>query len=158
MAHYAFLDKNNVVVDVICGRDEDDLPEGVTDWETFYGAERGMRCLRTSINTSGNRHANGKTPFRYNYAIIGGTYSDEKNGFIGPKPRGMCGGGGFHLDQETLTWVESEPHPDDGYCYRWDPLTDVWFRAGPDLPVPDTSKNWAYEPENGGWAEIPQAN
>jgi hypothetical protein len=51
MAHYAFLDENNLVTEVIVGRDEDDLADGVTSWEEYYGAFRGQRCLQTSYNT-----------------------------------------------------------------------------------------------------------
>jgi hypothetical protein len=70
MAHYAYLDENNIVTNVIVGRDEDDLIEGVTSWEEYYGA------LRTSYN--------GK--IRYNYAGIGYTYDPIDDAFIAPIP------------------------------------------------------------------------
>jgi hypothetical protein len=41
MAHYAYLDENNIVTQVIVGRDEDDLVEGVSDWIGYsYDADR----------------------------------------------------------------------------------------------------------------------
>lgn len=152
MANYAFIDENNVVVDLITGRDEDDLPEGITSWEEHYGEIRGMRCVRYSINTHGNVHTHGKQPFRYNPAIIGGTYDEERDGFIEPYPH-VHAGRTFSLDEETLRWEEDYPKPNDGYCYKWDKDVLVWARYGPDEPVPDKNKNWVHETESGGWVE-----
>lgn len=100
MAHYAFLDDNNIVIDVIVGRDEDDLAEGVTSWEKYYGAVRGRSCLRTSYNTVGGAHSEGGTPFRKNYASIGYTYDIERDAFIPPKPQE----GEWVLNEETCLW------------------------------------------------------
>jgi hypothetical protein len=78
MAHYAFLDNNNIVIEVITGIDETELIEGL-DTETWYGNFRGQKCVRTSYN--------GK--IRYNYAGIGYTYDAEADAFIAPRPK--CG-------------------------------------------------------------------
>jgi len=102
MAHYAFLDENNVVTEVITGRDEDDLAEGVTSWEDYYGVFRGQRCLRTSYNTQAGQHLTGGTPFRKNYAGIGYTYDEERDAFIPPMPED----GEWVLDEDTCLWVE----------------------------------------------------
>jgi hypothetical protein len=75
MAHYAFLDDNNIVTEVIVGIDETELIEGL-DTETWYGNFRGQVCKRTSYN--GN--------IRYNYAGIGYTYDQDADAFIAPKP------------------------------------------------------------------------
>jgi len=75
MAHYAFLDENNIVTEVIVGIDENELLDGL-DPETWYGNFRGQRCKRTSYNHN----------IRKNYAAIGGTYDEEKDAFIPPKP------------------------------------------------------------------------
>ena len=80
MAHYAFLDENNIVTQVIPGNDGD-------EWEAFYAQEVGQVCKRTSYNTYGNSHPNG-TPFRGNYAGIGFTYDPVRDAFIAPKPEG----------------------------------------------------------------------
>lgn len=98
MAHYAFVDENNVVTDVIVGRDEN---EGV-DWEQFYAEICGQRCLRTSYHTQGGQHLNGGVPFRLNYAGIGYLYRDDLDGFVPP-----CPGEGWMLDEATGTWVEA---------------------------------------------------
>ena len=104
MAHYAFLDDNNLVTEVIVGRDEDDLVDGVTSWEDYYGVFRGQRCLQTSYNTLAGQHLNGGTPFRGNYAGIGYTYNESLDAFIPPKPED----GEWVLDESTFNWVEVE--------------------------------------------------
>jgi hypothetical protein len=78
MAHYAFLDDNLIVTEVITGIDETQLIEGL-DPETWYGNFRGQVCKRTSYN--------GK--IRYNYAAIGDTYDSDADAFIAPRPE--CG-------------------------------------------------------------------
>jgi hypothetical protein len=78
MAHYAFLDDNNIVTEVIVGKDETELLDGLTP-EEWYGNYRGQKCVRTSYN--------GK--IRYNYAAIGHTYDPIDDAFIAPMPE--CG-------------------------------------------------------------------
>lgn len=73
MAHYAFLDTNNVVTEVIVGIDETELIEGL-DPETWYGNFRGQVCKRTSYN--GN--------IRGVYAGIGYTYDAVNDVFVAP--------------------------------------------------------------------------
>jgi len=74
MAHYAFLDENNIVTEVIVGRNEDEVVAGITDWEAFYAYERGQRCVRTSYN--GN--------IRGVFAGIGLTYDEVNDVFVAP--------------------------------------------------------------------------
>ena len=78
MAHYAFLDDNSIVTEVIVGINETELIEGL-DPETWYGNFRNQKCLRTSYN--GN--------IRYNYAGIGYTYDADADAFIPTRP--TCG-------------------------------------------------------------------
>jgi hypothetical protein len=75
MAHYAFLDENSIVIEVITGKDETELIDGLTP-EEWYGNFRGLKCVRTSYN--GN--------IRYNYAGIGFTYDPIDDAFISPIP------------------------------------------------------------------------
>jgi hypothetical protein len=75
MAHYAFLDDNNIVTEVITGIDETELIEG-KDTETWYAEFRGQTCKRTSYN--GN--------IRYNYAGVGYAYDPIDDAFIAPMP------------------------------------------------------------------------
>jgi len=75
MAHYAFLDSNNIVTEVIGGIDETELIEGLHP-EIWYGNFRGQVCKRTSYNNN----------YRFNYAGIGFTFDAEANAFIAPSP------------------------------------------------------------------------
>lgn len=75
MAHYAFLDANNIVTEVITGVEETELIDGKTP-EEWYADFRGQTCVRTSYN--GN--------IRYNYAGIGFTYDPIDDAFIAPEP------------------------------------------------------------------------
>jgi hypothetical protein len=101
MAHYTFLDENNIVTEVIVGKNEN---EGNIDWEQHYGEFRGQTCKRTSYNTSGGVHSRGGVPFRLNYAGIGYTFREDINApegaFVPP-----CPGEEYVLDEATGLWV-----------------------------------------------------
>jgi len=120
MAHYAFLDSDNRVVEVIAGRDEDDLVPGVTSWEDYYGHRRGRRCKRTSYNTRANEHTDGGTPFRGNYAGIGFTYDEARDAFIAPQPFPS-----WTLNEQTFSWDPPVPEPDEP-GYEWDESAQNW--------------------------------
>lgn len=109
MAHYAFLDQNNIVTEVIVGIDETELIEG-KDPETWYGEFRGQRCVRTSYN--GN--------IRKNYAGIGYRYDDELDAFIAPKPFES-----WVLDDDAQ-WVAPVAYPVDGGNYIWNEQDGNW--------------------------------
>lgn len=89
MAHYAFLDEQNIVVEVIVGKDEG---EGGVDWESYYAAVRGLppeRCKRTSYNTRVGVHTGGGQPYRENYAGVGYRFDPDlgaDGGFVPPEP------------------------------------------------------------------------
>jgi hypothetical protein len=89
MAHYAFLDENNIVTEVIVGIDETELIEGL-DTESWYGNFRGQLCKRTSYN--GN--------IRFNFAGVGYTYDNARDAFIAPMPEVNLG-----LDETTCQWI-----------------------------------------------------
>ena len=92
MAHYAFLDKNNIVTEVIVGIDETETIEGLTP-EEWYGSYRGQVCKRTSYNAASNG-------FRKNYAGIGYSYDANRDAFIAPEPEGNIG-----FDENTCRWI-----------------------------------------------------
>lgn len=73
MAHYAFLDENNIVTEVIVGKDENELLDGLIP-EEWYGNFRGQRCIRTSYNAN----------IRGKYAGIGDLYDEINDIFISP--------------------------------------------------------------------------
>lgn len=112
MAHYAFLDKDGIVTEVITGRDETETVDGISDWETYYGNIRNQDCVRTSYN--GN--------IRYNYAGIGFTYDADRDAFISPKPYES-----WVLDEETCRWAAPVPYPEDDVMYQWDEETIDWI-------------------------------
>lgn len=111
MAHYAFLNENNIVTEVIVGIDETELIEGL-DPETWYGNFRGQICKRTSYN--GN--------IRKNYAGIGYTYDEVRDAFIPPKPFDS-----WILNEETCLWESSIPYPNDEKIYYWDESMQSWI-------------------------------
>lgn len=93
MAHYAFLNKKNIVVEVISGIDETELIEGL-DPETWYGNFRKKTCKRTSYSGS----------YRKNFAGIGYSYDATRDAFIAPEPANQIG-----FDEETCRWIVPEP-------------------------------------------------
>lgn len=122
MAHYALLDEDNVVIELLTGRDEDDLVEGVSNWEEYYGDFHNKKCLRYSYNTFGGVHRLGGQPFRKNCAMIGGTYSEELDAFINIKPFES-----WILNEETCVWESPVPMPTTpNKTYAWNESTLTW--------------------------------
>ena len=122
MAHYAFIDENNIVVNVIRGVDEWETQTdtdgtvvgGSTEaWEAFYQAQpwnSGLTCKRTSFNSGefGTRLSN----FRKQYAVPGYTYDPVNDVFIAPKP---------YEDWILVNykWEAPIPYPSDDKQYFW---------------------------------------
>ena len=113
MAHYAFLDENNIVTEVITGIDETELIEGL-DTETWYGNFRNQTCKRTSYN--GN--------IRKNYAGLGYTYDSQRDAFIPPKPFPS-----WQLNEETCQLESPTAKPNDGFTYSWNEANLAWELA-----------------------------
>ena len=115
MAHYAFIDENNIVTEVITGRNEDEVVDGISDWETHYAELRpGMKCKRTSYHNK----------IRYNFAGIGFTYDEDRDAFIPPKPPYES----WILNTETLRWQAPNPKPTDvSKDWMWDEATLNWI-------------------------------
>jgi hypothetical protein len=121
MAHYAFLDLNNIVTEVIVGKDEgaDNI-----DWEQHYAEFRNQTCKRTSYNTFGGVHKNGGTPLRKNYAGIGYAYDVSRDAFIPPKPFAS-----WTLNETTCWWEASIPYPTDNKAYSWNEDQLAWIET-----------------------------
>lgn len=115
MAHYAFIDNDGLVVEVITGVDETETVNDITGtegWEQFYATQRpGLTCRRTSYNGR----------FRKNYAGIGYTYDADRDAFIPPQPYPS-----WLLDEATCLWQPPVPYPTDGGIYTWDETTQTW--------------------------------
>jgi len=110
MAHYAFLDDENVVTEVIVGIDENELIEQLSP-EDWYGNFRNQKCLRTSYN--GN--------IRKNFAGVGYIYDEQRDAFIAPKPFES-----WTLNEETCQWSAPKPYPDSDLLYDWDEEIGDW--------------------------------
>ena len=92
MAHYAYLDDNNIVVAVIVGKDETELIDGLNT-EAYYAQGTPYTVKRTSYN--GN--------IRKNYAGIGYIYDATRDAFIAPEPADSTG-----FDEDTCRWIVPE--------------------------------------------------
>ena len=115
MAHFAQLDENNIVVQVIVGVDE---PH---DGEAIYFQTTGKVWKKTSYNTVGGVHLLGGTPFRKNYAGIGFTYDAQRDAFIPPQTFPS-----WVLDEQACQWNPPIQYPSDDKRYQWDEQTTSW--------------------------------
>ena len=125
MAHYAFLNEDYVVTEVIVGKDE-----RLFDWENYYTIKNGQICKRTSYNTKGGIYYNSITnlpdddqskAFRKNFAGIGFKYDMNLDAFIPPQPYPS-----WILNEQTCNWESPIPYPNDGNIYNWDETTQSW--------------------------------
>ena len=123
MAHYALLDENNIVIQVITGVDENIIQTDLDGtqvggsseaWETFYANcpwLNAVGCKRTSYNKN----------IRKNYAGIGYTYDPTRDAFIPPKPFPS-----WILNESTCLWGSPTPYPTDGKFYNWNEESQTW--------------------------------
>ena len=120
MAHFAQLDANNVVIQVIVVNNAvvEDLPFpeseplGVAFCQSLFGAE--TNWVQTSYNGS----------FRKNYAGVGGSFDAVKNAFIPFKPFPS-----WVLNEDTCTWQAPSPRPNDTDLYEWNEETLSWDKV-----------------------------
>ena len=122
MGHYAFLDENNIVTEVITGRDENEIVNDISDWETYYGNLKGQVCKRTSYNTIGGVHKFGGTPFRKNFAGKGYYYDETRDAFYWPQEFAS-----WTLNEESCIWEAPVLYPDETKPYKWDETTQEWI-------------------------------
>ena len=118
MAHYAFLDENNKVTEVIVGKDEN---ENGIDWEQHYSEIKGQTCKRCSYNTIGGIHKNDGTSFRKNYPGHGFQYDESRDAFIPPKEYNS-----WSLNEETCLWEAPVERPNDSKKYIWNEEITNW--------------------------------
>jgi len=110
MAHYAFLNGNNIVTEVIAGVSETKLIKN-EDTEYWYGKFRNQVCKRTSYNDN----------IRKNYAGISYIYDEARNAFISPKPFES-----WILNKDSCLWESPIPYPRDGGMCYWDENIRGW--------------------------------
>lgn len=112
MAHYAKIDENNIVTEVIVA-DEDYVNTLEGTW------------IQTSYNTHGGEHILGGTPLRKNFAGVGSTYDFVRDAFIPQK-----GYSSWILNEETCKWEPPTSYPTDGKIYNWNEETTSWVEYG----------------------------
>ena len=118
MSHYAVLDEDNNVIEVFYAGDENDtstLPSEFSSWEEFYSDLKDKTCLRTSYNTYEGEHKQGGTPFRGNYASIGGVYDVDADIFLGQKNWES-----WIKDIDNFGWKPPLEKPNDTDDWLWD--------------------------------------
>jgi hypothetical protein len=108
MAHWAELDKNNIVLRVLVGDNND--PNGDEGYQWLID-NLGGNWIKTSYN--GN--------IRKNYAGVGHSYDETRDAFIAPKPFNS-----WVLDEETCQWQAPVPYPADGLMYEWNEVDLNW--------------------------------
>ena len=118
MAHFAQLDDNNIVTQVIVVNNNELLDETGNESEAkgiaFCQSLFGGNWKQTSYNAS----------FRKNYAGIGYAYDAGRDAFISPKPFPS-----WILDEETCGWNPPVPRPIDDKIYSWDEDNQQWVEV-----------------------------
>lgn len=117
MAHFAKLDENNIVTEVIVVHNNELLDNGVESEAkgiSFCQSIFGGTWLQTSYNGS----------IRTRFAAIGYTYSPELDAFIPPKPYPS-----WTLDMNTLDWIPPVMPLNDGKKKEWNELEQVWMEV-----------------------------
>lgn len=117
MAHFARIDDQNIVQEVLATSDQ-------KPGEGYYWlVERfGGTWIKTSYNTKGGEHVLGGTPLRKNFASVGFTYDEERDAFIPPKPWES-----WVLNESTCLWDPPVPYPDEEKLYYWDEESLSWI-------------------------------
>jgi hypothetical protein len=123
MAHFAQIDSNNIVTQVLV-IEQDVINTGLFGEPSSF--------IQTSYNTHGGVHTLGGTPLRKNYAGTGYTYDSVRDAFIPPKPYNS-----WTLVEDTCLWTAPVSRPTDGKVYSWDEETLSWkdISDGESTPV-----------------------
>ena len=105
MAHFAKIDTNNIVTDVIVS-EQDFINSGAVGDSSLW--------VQTSYNNN----------FRKNYAGVRFTYDSARDAFILQQPYAS-----WTLDEDTCIWEAPVTYPDDGKMYEWDEDTTNWVET-----------------------------
>ena len=124
MAHFAKINENNIVTQVVVVNDSDGNND--TDGQNFLNNlfKTTHTWKKTSYNTYGNTHRLGGTPYRKNFASVGFTYDSSRDAFIEPKPYNS-----WTLDETTCLWEPPVAYPSDGKSYEWDEDNRQWVEV-----------------------------
>ena len=124
MAHFAKIGDGNIVEEVVVVHNDTATSEsaGENFLNNMYGTSDTWK--QTSYNTHGGTHKLGGTPFRKNYASVGGTYDADKDAFIPAQPYNS-----WTLNNDTCLWEAPVDIPNDGKAYLWDEASTSWVEA-----------------------------
>jgi len=122
MAHFAKIDKTGLVLEITVVHNDVATTEAAGEAflnKTFNTPNDDWK--QTSYNTAGGIHRLGGTPFRKNYAQLGGKYDSARDAFIPPQEYQS-----WVLNDETCLWDPPTPYPDDGKTYFYDDMQEKW--------------------------------
>jgi hypothetical protein len=111
MAHFAEIDENNIVTQIIVV--SNDLEHR---GQEFLAQDLGLGGTWIQTSYNGN--------IRKNYAGIGYTYNQARDAFIAPKPFNS-----WVLNETTCRWQAPTPMPTDDKNYTWDEETTSWVEV-----------------------------
>jgi hypothetical protein len=114
MAHYAQLDENNVVVNVIVVANDDEMVNGVES------EEKGIEFCRNLFGGTWKKTSYSNST-RKNFAGIGYIYDETRDAFIEPQPFPS-----WTLNEETCRWEAPVLKPADNQMYFWNEESKSW--------------------------------
>ena len=125
MAHFAKIGIGNIIekVEVVSSDVATTEQAGVDFLNNLYGTRDVWK--QTSYNTYGGVHKLGGTPFRKNFAAVGGKYDPIRDAFYHPQPYFS-----WILNENTCIWEAPIPYPTDGQEYNWNETNQTWDLVG----------------------------
>jgi len=130
MAHFAQLDENNIVTQVIVVSNED-----IKDMNGIESEEIGIGFCKKVLGSNTNwKQTSYNGNFRVRYAGIGFSYNEELDAFVPPKPYDS-----WILNVDTVSWESpiglspelTEEQNASKSFYDWDEETGSWILVTP---------------------------
>lgn len=117
MAHFAQLNEENIVINVIVVDNKNTLDENGDESEQV-----GISFCKNILGQNTNwKQTSYNGNFRFRYAGIGFSYSENLDAFIAPQPYPS-----WSLNEITTEWDPPVPYPQDGNFYDWNEKTQSW--------------------------------
>jgi hypothetical protein len=118
MAHFANIDENGIVTQVIVVNNSVLLDENNQEIE-----EKGIQFCKQIFGLNTNWiQTSYNSNFRGTFAGVGFTYNQEKDVFVPLKPYNS-----WILLNDGFTWVSPIPYPNDDNYYVWDENNICWI-------------------------------
>ena len=121
MAHFAKIGAGSIVerVEVVHNDVATSEKAGADFLNGIYNTSD--TWIQTSYNTFAGEHKLGGTPFRKNYATVGGRYDQTRDAFIPPQNYES-----WILNEDTCQWDAPVAYPTDGQTYDWNETNQTW--------------------------------